>query len=282
MSPSPSLTDPDEQITRIRFFARKFRSGSAVGVGDQGSGQRVSTEHGREARPRQFAVAAAARQPFSPDPHDLVVIPAQPLAVSREAIVGAVPPDHSRQMGVLLAERTVQVSSGTIDHGSQGARIPVFRRDLAHHVLAPQRLAPHVGKAKEVEGRPRCRGVKPLRAFEPEVHEARLGRMEREPEPSKALAEHGEQALAGRSVLAGHHRVISIANQLASAFQPRARHRLEPVIQHVVQVDIREQWRKHAPNAKGNFGRQSAICRLRAARFRSAAFSGATGSSAGS
>jgi hypothetical protein len=38
----------------------------------------------------------------------------------------------------------------------------------------------------------------------------------------------------------------------------------------------------HSPNAKGNLGRPSAICRLRAARFRAAAFSGATGSSAGS
>ena len=78
---SPPLTDPDERITRIRFFTRKFRAGGAVQVNEQWRGQRVSREHGIEARPRQFAVAAATCKPFSPDAHDLVVIPAQSLAV---------------------------------------------------------------------------------------------------------------------------------------------------------------------------------------------------------
>ena len=75
MSPAPPLTDPDERITRIRFFTRKLRSGDIVLVDDLGWRQRVSREHGPEARPRQFAVAAATGKPFSPDMHDLVVIP---------------------------------------------------------------------------------------------------------------------------------------------------------------------------------------------------------------
>src|ERR1700683_196072 len=104
MSPAPPLTDPDERITRIRFFTRKFRSRGAVDVNEQWRRQRVSREHGVEARPRQFAVATATSEPFSPDTHDLVVIPTQPFAVSRDAIVGAVSSDHSRQTGVLFAE----------------------------------------------------------------------------------------------------------------------------------------------------------------------------------
>ena len=50
----------------------------------------------------------------------------------------------------------------------------------------------------------------------------------------------------------------------------------------VVKHEIAKDGRKHSPNAKGNLRPPSAICRLRAARFRAAAFSGATGSSAGS
>ena len=34
MSPAPPLTDPDERITRIRFFTRKFRSGGVVHIMD--------------------------------------------------------------------------------------------------------------------------------------------------------------------------------------------------------------------------------------------------------
>ncbi len=58
-----------------------------------------------------------------------------------------------------------------------------------------------MGEAEKVEGRPVCRGMLPLRAFEPEVYEAGLGRMEREPEPLKPLTQHGKQPLAGPEVL---------------------------------------------------------------------------------
>ena len=38
MFPSPPLTDPDVQISRIRFFARTVRAQSGVLVDDQGRG----------------------------------------------------------------------------------------------------------------------------------------------------------------------------------------------------------------------------------------------------
>jgi hypothetical protein len=46
-----------------------------------------------------------------------------------------------------------------------------------------------VGEAKEVERSPCCRRVTPVRASEPEVHEAGLGRMELEPIPAKPLSQ---------------------------------------------------------------------------------------------
>ena len=83
-------------------------------------------------------------------------------------------------------------------------------------------------------------------AFEPEVYEACLGRMELKSVPAEPLAQHVQQSLAGRMVLEGNHRIISISNQQASATEPRSHHALEPFIQHVVQVNIREQRRDHA------------------------------------
>jgi len=70
--------------------------------------------------------------------------------------------------------------------------------------------------------------------------------MEREPESLQPLTQYGKQALPGQMVLERHHGVVGMANQLASAFEPRTHHRLEPFIQHVVQVDVGEQRRDHA------------------------------------
>ena len=188
MLPSPPLTDPDERISRIRFFARKLRSRAGVLVDDQGWRQWISTEHGPEAYPRQMAVASASGEPFLPDPQELVVVPANPPAVSRDAIVGAVPPDHPRQVSMLFPERTVQVLSTPFRYCSQSSGITVFGRYLPNHVLTTPRQPPDMGEAKEVEGGPHCGGMPPARAFEPEVYEAGLDRMEPKPEAAKALA----------------------------------------------------------------------------------------------
>lgn len=45
----PALRDPDERITRIRFFTRKLRSRDGILVDDLGCRQRVSRGHGPEA-----------------------------------------------------------------------------------------------------------------------------------------------------------------------------------------------------------------------------------------
>jgi hypothetical protein len=77
----------------------------------------VSSEHGSEARPRQIAVPTAAPEPFLPYPHQLVMIPSDPAAVSADAVVGAVSPDHPRQVSVLFPERAVQISPAPLGHG---------------------------------------------------------------------------------------------------------------------------------------------------------------------
>ena len=110
MLPAPPLTDPDERISRIRFFTRKLRSRNSILVDDRRRRQWVPSEHGSEARPRQIAVPPSPPEPFLPYPDELVMIPSDPIAVSGDAVVGAVPPDHPRQAGMLLAEREMQIS----------------------------------------------------------------------------------------------------------------------------------------------------------------------------
>jgi len=100
----------------------------------------------------------------------------------------------------------------------------------------------------------------PFRAFEPEVYEAGLGRMELKPVPTEPLTRHIQQSLAGQVVLEGDHHVISVSNQLAPPLEPRSRHLLEPFIQHMVQIDVCKQWRDYSPYAKGNFTFDRVIC----------------------
>jgi hypothetical protein len=54
-------------------------------------------------------------------------------------------------------------------------------------------------------------------------------------------------------VLKGHHGVIGVADQLTLPFEARPHRRLEPHIQHIMQVEVREQRRNGSLNAKGNF-----------------------------
>ena len=194
-------------------------------------------EHGLEARPRQMTVAAASCELLPPDLHDLMVVPPDPLAIPSDAVVGAVPPDHLRQTCMLLPERTVQVLPAPFSHGGQRTRAPILRRCLAIDVLALPRLSPHVGEAEEVERGPERRRVPPSRASKPKstkrvlvgwsVSPYRLSRF-----PSTSSIRFPDR-WSSKTIT-----VIGVADQLAPPFQPRSHHRLEPSIQHVVQIDV--------------------------------------------
>ena len=145
MSPAPPLTDPDERISRIRFFTRKFRLRSGEPVNDLGCGQGMPREHGSEALPRQIAMTTAPPEPLPPNPLKLVAEPAEPLAVARDAVIGDVAPDHSRQMRMLRTERQMQIESAPLGHAGKRPRKPIFRRDLPDHVLAILRSSPKHG-----------------------------------------------------------------------------------------------------------------------------------------
>jgi hypothetical protein len=67
MSPSPSLTDPDVRISRIRFFMWKVRYGGAY-LWTINTGQRASGEHSVETRPPHFVAAASINRMRCEDP----------------------------------------------------------------------------------------------------------------------------------------------------------------------------------------------------------------------
>lgn len=92
-----------------------------------------------------------------------------------------------------------------------------------------------------------------IRPLEPEVHKARLVRMESESVPAETFAQRGECPLGCEVILECHHGVVRVSHQDAPTLEVRARRCFEPFVQHVVQVDVRKQRRDGSLNAKDNF-----------------------------
>jgi hypothetical protein len=85
------------------------------------------------------------------------------------------------------------------------------------------------------------------------AHQTRLGRVQPQPEPGKALGQDLQDPPGIRLGGEDQRRVIGIADEARRATQPRSNLAFEPLVQHVVQVDIGQQRRNYATDTKGNF-----------------------------
>ena len=103
----------------------------------------------------------------------------------------------------------------------------------------------------------------PFQAGSPEVYEARLVRVQREAEPAKALAQNVQNALATLPIREGDDKIIGESYRPAGALQTVFDRALEPVVQHMVQVEIRKQWAEDSSYTKGNFAFDGVISGFR-------------------
>src|SRR5579859_4345355 len=95
--------------------------------------------------------AIPPRQPFLPNPRDLMGVPAQTPKVARYAVVGIVAPHHRAQMGLLIGDRLMPVAPTPVRNRRQGAGVAILCRYLPHHILTCPRLAPDMGEAEKGE-----------------------------------------------------------------------------------------------------------------------------------
>src|ERR1035438_1401496 len=93
MLPSSSLTVPDVQLSRFRFFMEEFRS-RRCSDGRSGLPAGGDASERGELVPKEPTPASPPRQPFLPNPHDLIGVPAYSSKVARYAVVGIVAPHH--------------------------------------------------------------------------------------------------------------------------------------------------------------------------------------------
>src|SRR5580700_5248956 len=87
-----------------KSFARE-----GVAMDEPGCRQGVTLLERSELVPKEPTPAIPPRQPFLPNPRDLMGVPSYSSKVARYAVVGIVAPHHRGQMGALVRDRLMPV-----------------------------------------------------------------------------------------------------------------------------------------------------------------------------
>jgi len=151
-----------------------------------------------------------------------------------------VAPHLRNQLGMLLGDRQMSVCPTPIADRRQRAGVTLLCRYLPHHVLTLPRLSPNVAEAEEGERCPiRVRVVLAIWSVAAEIDKACLVGMERELVPRKTLAQYIQNPLGILKVCERHHGVISKTDKGTVPLEPRFHLVHEPLIQHMMQEDVR-------------------------------------------
>src|SRR5262245_24379206 len=218
--------------------SRESFAHSGVAVDDPGCWERVPLEE--VMKPIPWESAPSPRQPFLPDPCNLVGVPAKSSEVARYAVVGIVAPHLCNQLGMLLGDRQMSVCPTPVGDRRQRAGVTLLGRYLPHHVLALPRLSPSVAKAEEGERCPiRVRVVLAIWSVAAEIDEACLVGVERELVPSKTLAQNVQNPFGILGVRERHNGIVGESDKGIFSLQTWFHHVLEPLIQHMVQENVR-------------------------------------------
>src|SRR5687767_11403030 len=107
-----------------------------------------------------------------------------------------------------------------------------------------------------------CSGLRPTRflrlgqGFAPKLHQPGLVRMQRQSVLRKSLFQHVEHFLGVLPVLKAENEIVGKTDLVGFASQPGLHHRLEPLIEYVMKVDIGEQGANHLPLSRPRFAEQ--------------------------
>src|SRR6476659_9288787 len=120
--------------------SRKSFARGCVPMDDPGCWQWVTREEIIQSIPVEPTPTIPTRQPFLPDPDDLIGVPAQSFDVARDAVVGIVAPHHHRQMGVLVPDGLMPVGPTPICNRRQRAGVTALARYLPHAWVKPRKV----------------------------------------------------------------------------------------------------------------------------------------------
>src|SRR6516225_5097077 len=152
---------------------------------------------------------------------------------------------HSDPASSRSDERAARGSACAGFPGTSRLRPPVHERNVSLPSLATPRsclprLSPYVAEAKKGErGTIRARVAGRIWSIAAEVDEACLVGMELELVPSKTLAQYIQNPLGILEVRERHYGVVGETDKSTFPLEPRLHLVLEPLVQHVVQENVR-------------------------------------------
>jgi hypothetical protein len=162
-------------------------------------------------------------------------------SVPGDPIVGIMARQLAPERAVLLRDREVPVRPAPAPDGPKRPSDPVLGRLALDDWIPSTRLAPIVSEAKEVESL-RSAFMATMRPRPPERYETSFLRVEFEPVLRKPFRKHLRYST--RVVLSGKDEdgIVRKADEGRRTPQSRLHDVLEPLVQHLMEVDVREQW----------------------------------------
>ena len=206
--------------------------------------------------PRYSAVLAAARQRPMPEPAYLESERAQRVAVHGHSVVADVSTHHRPQPLSCVLDGSVHSLSQLSFHRVQLRLLPLTNC-LPHYreVTVAPLLPADMREAEKVE-RLRLPFSAPLPVSSrerPELKKPRFVGMQFQAELPKPLGKFGQEPFGIRFTLEANHDVVRVPHDDHIAVRLLSTPCLSPQIERVMEIDIRQERRCHAPYTKGNF-----------------------------
>jgi hypothetical protein len=223
-------------------------------------GRQPAVDQAPHPGPEHVGVLAAPRKGAMPEPADLEPKRMQRHAVGRHAVIADVstydraqPPADFRN-GVMHAPFELDLDLAQL-------RLQPFANRLSQHrepSIAPL-LPADMRKAEEIERlRFPVSALLPVSGRgRPEFQQSRFLGMQFQAKLSHSLDQFRPEPYGIRLHLKAHHDVVSKPHDDHVTAGLFLTPRLGPQVEHVVQIDVGQQRRCHAPYTKGNFGRRA-------------------------
>src|SRR5437867_9878437 len=190
-------------------------------------------------------------EPLPPDPPDPTIELPQTPEVRRTSVVLIVASEYRVESPALLRDRIVSVALTPRRRPFEAPAQSLPHGPNMDREVPPPAPPTDMGKPEKVKGprlRPRPRF--PLRQrVAPKLQQPCLLGVERQPILLESLPQHCQHFLGILPILKTENEVVGVPDFTRLPAQPRLHHVLEPLVEHVVQVDVGQQRADHLPLA---------------------------------
>src|SRR3984893_4875175 len=208
------------------------------------------------ANPVERLPARAPVQPRVPEPSNKPIEPLETAIVRRSPVVLVVAPEFGVERRGLMNDRVVPMVLAPLRHRLHTASKAFAHGPDVNRKPPPSAARTHMRETEKVEGR-RLRRVGTARKRRAaERQQPRLLRVERQTIPRESLGKHFQDPLRVLAVLKAENEVIGVPNFGSHAAQARLHLVLEPLVEHLLQVNVGQQGTDDLPLSGPGLGYQ--------------------------